>query len=72
MRVTHHGGDNLWVERIAQNRDEGKEEEESNVEDKEDVGENVQPVGMVGELVEDDRDDTGRHGDDEPSDHDLV
>ena len=49
----------LWIEGEAYDRYEGEEQEESKVESKEDVREDVEPVGVVGELVEEDGEDTG-------------
>ena len=67
VRMTEYSREDVGMEGVAQDGNEGEEEEEGEVEDEEDVGEDVEPVGVVGELVERDGDDAGGHGDDEPS-----
>ena len=68
MGMAHHGGKDVWVDGVAEDGDEGEEEEENEVGDKEDVGDDREPVGGLGELVQLDGDYACGHGYDEPSD----
>ena len=65
--MAENSGENVRVERIAQDGDECEKQEEEEVESEEDVGDYIEPVGVVGELMQHDGYDACAHGDDEPS-----
>jgi hypothetical protein len=72
MRMTKHGREDLRIENVAQARYQGEEEEKSEVEDEENDGDDLEPVYIVGKLVEQDRYDSSAHRDDEPAVPDWV
>lgn len=65
--VRNHGDPYLWVECVSQHGNDEEDGEEEDVEGKEDVGDDVQPVAVPGEVVEEDGDDACAHVDGEPS-----
>ena len=67
MGMAKHTGEDLGVEGVSEGGDEGKKDEEDEVENEKDYGDYTEPVAVVGELMEEDGEDAGRHGDDEPA-----
>jgi hypothetical protein len=65
--VTQYGRDQLREQDVSQNRDEGEQQEQYDVDDEEDLRDDVEPVSVVGELVDHDGCHSCAHGDDEPS-----
>lgn len=65
--MSNHGEPNLGVERVSKEGDCEEDGEEEDVEGEEDVGDDVQPVAVPGEVVEEDGDDACAHVDGEPS-----
>jgi len=55
------------IHRIAQQGDDGEEDEEADVEDEENVGYDPEPVAIVRELMEQDGHDASAHCDNEPT-----
>lgn len=55
------------IHRIAQQGDDGEEDEEADVEDEENDGYDLEPVAIVRELMEQDGYDASAHCDDEPA-----
>ncbi len=66
-RVLNHGAPDLGVQAVAEDADEEKGDKEDDVEAKDDVGNVLQPRRVVGQVVEEDRDDARAHVDGEPS-----
>lgn len=54
MRMAEHGWEQLRIHGVPKNRDEREKQEQDDVEDEEDLRYDVEPVGMVGYLVEHD------------------
>ena len=71
VRMTQDRRKQLWVEGVAQDGDECKDEKQDQIEHEENVGDDVEPMRVVGELVQHDGDNAGRHGDDEPSEQGI-
>jgi hypothetical protein len=68
MWMAKNGGEDFGMENVAQTGYEREEDEETEVEDEENDGYDLQPVAIVGELMEQIRQDPSAHCDDEPSD----
>jgi hypothetical protein len=67
MWVTKHGWKQFRVHGIAENRDEGEEQEQNNVENEHDFRDNVEPVSIEWYLMEHDRQSSRAHSDYEPT-----
>lgn len=52
VAVAEHGGEVFGVLEVAQRGDESEEQEQCEVEDEEDGGDYVEPVGVVWNLVD--------------------
>lgn len=64
--VLNHGAPNPGVECVADDADGKKGDEEGDVEGEDDVGNVLQPRGVIGQIVDEDGDDAGTHVDGEP------
>ena len=67
MRMAKHSRKDVRIENVPQARDKGEEEEKSEVEDEKNDGDDLEPVSIVRELMEQDRYDASAHCDDEPA-----
>jgi hypothetical protein len=67
MRMAKHSRKDLRIENVPQARYKGEEEEKSEVEDEKNDGDDLEPVSIVRELMEQDRYDSSAHCDDEPA-----
>lgn len=67
MRMAKHGWKDFWVEKVTQERYNGEEEEENKVKGKENDGNDLKPLSIVGQLMKQDRYDSGAHGNDKPA-----
>ena len=67
MRVAHHSGPDLGVDDIAQGGDKAEEEEQGDVQHEDDYRDELQPVPVVGQLVQHDGQHARAHCYDEPS-----
>ena len=65
--MAKHGGKDLRIENVPQARHKGEEEKEGEVEDEENDGNDLEPVSIVRQLMEQDRYDPGAHRDDVPA-----
>ena len=70
--MTHHSGEQLWKEGVAQDGYESEHEKKGKVKQEKNVGNDVEPVCVVRKLMQHDRYNAGRHGNDEPSDQDMI
>jgi hypothetical protein len=68
MGMAKNRGEGFGTENIAQAGYEREEDEEAEIEDEENDGYDLQPVAIVGELMEQNRQDASAHCDDEPAD----
>ena len=66
MRMPKHGWEDLRVHGIPQTRNEREEEEEHQVQHEEDLGNDLEPVSVVGQLVQQDGDHTRAHNNNKP------
>ena len=67
MRMPQHGGEDVGPYRIPQGCYESEEQKQNKIEDEEDVTDDLKPVAVVRQLMQEYGDYTGGHGDDEPS-----
>ena len=65
--MAKNSGEEVGIETIAQTGDDGKEDEDADVEDEEDDGYDLQPVTVVRELMKQYGHDACAHCDDEPA-----
>ena len=65
--MTKDGGEEFGVHHIAQQGNDGEDDEEAEVENEENDGYDLEPVAIVRKLMEDDGHDASAHCDDEPA-----
>jgi hypothetical protein len=67
MRMAQHFWDELGIECISKDCEDGEEQEKDEVRDEKDGRDHSEPVAVVGKLVQCNGHNTGAHGDDEPT-----
>jgi hypothetical protein len=65
--MAKHSRKDLRIENVPQARYKGEEDEKSEVEDEKNYGDELEPVSIVRQLMEQDRYDSSAHCDDEPA-----
>jgi hypothetical protein len=67
MRMAKNSGKDVGIERVAQARYEGQQDEEADIEDEKNDGYDLEPVAIVRELMEQDGHDASAHCNHKPS-----